>query len=132
MHEGTSEPLSPQDREEILSDIEDLEIFQTLLQPRGVRGLLVDCPDCEDQHFFEWELLRTNLRHLLDIGSTRVHEPAFAPDPADYVSWDYAQGFVDGVLEASESEPDPDADTDPEADTDTDVGPPKGHTIDLR
>ena len=36
-------------------------------------------------------------------GVTRVHEPAFDPDPAEYVSWDYARGFSDGVLEASES-----------------------------
>ena len=27
------------------------------------------------------------------------------PDPADYVSWDYARGFADGVLEASEAAP---------------------------
>jgi hypothetical protein len=25
-----------------------------------------------------------------------VHEPAFDPDPNDYVSWDYARGFLDG------------------------------------
>jgi hypothetical protein len=100
MHEGTSEPLSPQDREEILVDIEDLEIFQTLLEPRGIRGLLVDCLECEEQHFFEWELLRANLRNLLDVGTIHAHEPAFRPDPSDYVTWDYARGFADGVLEA--------------------------------
>jgi hypothetical protein len=33
-----------------------------------------------------------------------VHEPAFAPDPADYVSWDYARGFADGVLTADEDD----------------------------
>jgi len=70
---------------------------------RGVRGLVVDCDDCHEPHFFEWDLLRGNLRHLLDHGVTRVHEPAFDPDPAEYVSWDYARGFADGVLEASES-----------------------------
>jgi hypothetical protein len=102
MHEGTSEPLSPEDREEILVDLEDLEVFQTLLEPRGVRGLVVDCADCDAPHYFEWELLRGNLRHLLDVGSTRVHEPAYDPDPADYVSWDYAQGFADGVVETAE------------------------------
>jgi hypothetical protein len=101
MHEGTSEPLSPQDREEILDDIEDLEVFQTLLEPRGVRGLLVDCVECEEQHYFEWELLRSNLRHVLDVGGIRVHEPAFQPDPTCYVTWDYAQGFVDGVMDAA-------------------------------
>jgi hypothetical protein len=104
MHEGSNEPLSPDDREGILVDLEDLEVFQTLLEPRGIRGLVVECNECETAHFFEWELLRGNLRHLLDVGSTRVHEPAFDPDPASYVSWDYAQGFVDGVLATEENE----------------------------
>jgi hypothetical protein len=112
MHEATSEPLSPRDREEILVDLEDLEIFQTLLEPRGVRGLVVDCLDCDAPHYFEWELLRSNLRHLLDAGGTRVHEPAYDPDPADYVSWEYAQGFADGVLDSAEHEDDEMTDSD--------------------
>ena len=95
------EPLSPAEREDVLADLEDLEIFQTLLEPRGVRGLVVDCDDCEEPHYFSWDLLRGNLRHLLDAGQTRVHEPAFSPDPAEYVSWDYARGFADGVLEGA-------------------------------
>lgn len=96
------EPLSPTEREDVLADLEDLEVFQTLLEPRGVRGLVVDCDDCDEPHYFSWELLRGNLRHLLDAGQTRVHEPAFSPDPAEYVSWDYARGFADGVLESAE------------------------------
>ena len=99
-----AEPLSLQEREEVLSDLQDLEVFQVLLEPRGVRGLVVDCEDCHEPHYFAWELLRGNLQHLLDRGETRVHEPAFSPDPADYVSWDYARGFADGVLEEAEGE----------------------------
>jgi hypothetical protein len=105
MHEASSEPLSPQDREEILVDLEDLELFQTLLEPRGVRGLIAECAECEATHYFGWELLRQNLRQLLDVGHLRAHEPAFEPDPADYVAWEYAKGFVDGVLSASDEEP---------------------------
>jgi hypothetical protein len=96
------EPLTVEEREDILADLEDLEVFQTLLEPRGVRGLVVDCQDCDEPHYFAWDLLRGNLRHLLDDGLPRVHEPAYAPDPADYVSWDYARGFADGVLTADE------------------------------
>ena len=77
-------------------------MFQTLLEPRGIRGLVVDCQDCEEPHFFGWDLLRGNLRRLLDQGQSPVHEPAFSPDPADYVSWDYARGFADGVLTADD------------------------------
>ncbi len=98
-------PLSPDEREDILADLADLEVYRTLLEPRGVRGLVVDCDDCQEPHYFSWELLRGNLRHLLDVGETRVHEPAFSPDPSVYVSWDYARGFADGVMDASEESP---------------------------
>jgi hypothetical protein len=98
------EPLAPDEREDVLTDLADLEVFRTLLEPRGVRGLVVDCEDCHEPHYFGWDLLKGNLRHLLDVGETRVHEPAFSPDPVDYVSWDYARGYSDGVLEAAESE----------------------------
>ena len=96
--ELADEPLSPSEREDVLDDLADLEVFEALLGPRGVRGLVVDCEDCREPHYFGWELLRGNLRHLLDRGTTRVHEPAFSPDPADYVSWDYARGFCDASL----------------------------------
>jgi hypothetical protein len=100
------EPLSPAEREDVLADLEDLEVFRTLLSPRGVRGLVVDCADCEEPHYFGWDLLHGNLRHLLDLGQMRVHEPAFDPDPTLYVSWDYARGFADGVLDSAENAPD--------------------------
>ncbi|HEU5033660.1 MAG TPA: DUF5319 domain-containing protein [Mycobacteriales bacterium] len=94
--------LTPDERENILADLEDLEVFQALLEPRNIRGLVVDCQDCEEPHYFEWDLLRANLRGLLNQGQSHVHEPAFDPEPADYVSWDYARGFADGVLTADE------------------------------
>jgi hypothetical protein len=97
------EPLSPDEREDVLADLSDLEVYRALLEPRGVRGLVVDCEDCAEPHYFGWDLLRANLRHLLDEGQTRVHEPAFSPDPAEYVSWDYARGYADGALEAAEA-----------------------------
>ncbi len=100
-----AEPLSPEEREDVLTDLSDLEVYRALLEPRGVRGLVVDCDDCHEAHYFGWDLLRSNLRHLLDEGQTRVHEPAFSPDPSDYVSWDYARGFSDGALDAAESSP---------------------------
>jgi len=91
------EPLSPQEREDVLADLADIEIYQTLLEPQGVRGLVVDCEDCRQAHYFSWDLLRGNLRQLLDAGQTTVHEPAYNPDPSHYVSWEYARGYADGV-----------------------------------
>jgi Family of unknown function (DUF5319) len=96
------EPLSDAERQDLVEDMADLDAFQAVLEPRGVRGLVVDCEDCREAHFFAWELLRANIRSLLDAGSPHVHEPAYSPDPSDYVSWDYARGFIDGVLTADE------------------------------
>jgi len=50
------------------------EHYEALLAQRGVRGLVVDCEDCRVRHYFAWDLLRANLRHLLDSGRPRVHE----------------------------------------------------------
>ena len=96
------EPLSDDERRDLVEDLEDLDVFEALLAPRGVRGLVVDCDDCHEAHYFSWDLIRSNLRSLLDAGAPHVHEPAFSPDPAEYVSWDYARGFADGVLTADE------------------------------
>lgn len=96
------EPLTPAEREELIADLADLDGFQQLLEPRGVRGLVVDCHDCGEAHYFAWDLLRANLRYLLERGDSHVHEPAHSPDPAAYVSWDYARGFADAILERAD------------------------------
>jgi hypothetical protein len=31
----------------------------------------------------------------------RPHEPAFDPDPAHYVTWEYCRGYADAVLSDS-------------------------------
>jgi hypothetical protein len=108
--EGRVEPLSPEERQDVLDDLADLEIYEALLAQRGVRGLVVDCEDCRVPHYFAWDLLRANLRHLLEAGRTRVHEPAFDPDPTEYVTWEYARGYADGAQDAVERESDEDGD----------------------
>lgn len=95
--EDDVEELSEPEREDVLEDLADLEIYQTLLTPIGIRGLVIDCEDCHEPHYFDWDLLASNLRHLLQSGRPRVHEPAFNPDPEHYVTWEYARGYTDGV-----------------------------------
>ncbi|TQL98156.1 hypothetical protein FB559_3775 [Actinoallomurus bryophytorum] len=95
-------PLSMTEREDVLADLSDLEVFRALLEPLGIKGLTVDCTDCGKPHHIDWELLYGNLRHLLDQGMARVHEPAIAAEPTDYVSWEYARGYVDGVIDSEE------------------------------
>jgi hypothetical protein len=91
-------PMDPADREQVLADLVDLEVFQALLEPAGLLGLTVDCGPCQQLHCVGWDLLRSNLRALLDAGTSPVHEPAFSPDPARYVSWDYARGYADASM----------------------------------
>src|SRR3712207_8808178 len=67
-----------------------------ILGTKGIRGVVFYCPDCDEDHFLAWDLLAGNLQELLNAGESPVHEPAFNPDPNDYVSWDYARGFLDG------------------------------------
>ena len=105
--DADSDPLTEVERQDVLEDLSDLEIYQALLSPTGIRGLVIECEDCHEPHYFDWDLLRGNLRHLLDHGTTRVHEPAFAPDPGDYVSWEYARGFADGAFATAEADSEP-------------------------
>ena len=107
--DGPLEPLGEEERQELLEDLADLEIYQALLAPRGIRGLVMDCEDCRQSHYFAWDLLRGNLRHLLTEGRPRVHEPAFDPDPDRYVTWEYARGYADGVEDSLGDDPELDA-----------------------
>ncbi|MEV4346050.1 DUF5319 domain-containing protein [Actinoplanes sp. NPDC049596] len=95
--DAESEPLTEAERQDVLEDLSDLEIYQALLSPTGIRGLVIECEDCHEPHYFDWDLLRGNLRHLLTSGQPRVHEPAYDPDPDHYVTWEYARGYADGV-----------------------------------
>ena len=98
--EDADEQLSADERQDVIEDLADLEIYQALLTPLGIRGLVIECEDCHQPHYFDWDLLRGNLSQLLASGRPRVHEPAFDPDPDHYVTWEYAHGYADGVHDA--------------------------------
>jgi len=100
------ESLTAAERQDVLEDLADLEIYQALLGAAGIRGLVIECEDCREPHYFDWDLLRGNLRHLLSAGRPRVHEPAFNPDPDHYVTWEYARGYTDGVHDTLAEETD--------------------------
>ena len=91
-------PLDDSERDEVVADLGDLAVFEALLSPRGIRGVVVDCDDCSEQHYHDWDLLRASLQQLLDEGHMRPHEPPFDPDPAAYVTWEYCRGFADATL----------------------------------
>jgi hypothetical protein len=96
--------LDEDDRADLLEDLHELEMFEKVLQPQGYRGVVVDCADCDEAHYFTWGLLMANLRGLLEANCAQVHEPAFDPDPAHYVTWDYARGYSDCWLKTHGSD----------------------------
>ena len=94
--EGEEGPIGDDERELLNQDLTDVEALKNLLGEKGLRGVVFYCPDCDEDHFLGWDLLRSNLKELLDQGESPVHEPAFNPNPDEYVSWDYARGYLDG------------------------------------
>ena len=100
--DGDSEEIDAEEREALQQDLIDVNTLKSVLASRGIKGVVVYCPDCEDDHFLGWDLLADNLRQILESGEPPVHEPAWEPDPDEYVTWDYALGFLDGYEAFSE------------------------------
>lgn len=95
--DAVENPMGEDERAELLTDLSDLAVYQALLEHRGVKGVVVDCGECQEPHYHDWALLRASLEQLLTDGRMRPHEPAFDPDPGAYVSWEYCRGYADGV-----------------------------------
>ena len=100
--DGDSEEIDAEEREALQQDLIDVNTLKSVLASRGIKGVVVYCPDCEDDHFLGWDLLADNLRQILESGEPPVHEPAWEPDADEYVTWDYALGFLDGYEAFSE------------------------------
>jgi hypothetical protein len=88
--------LDNDERELLQQDLVDVQTLKSLLSPRGIKGTVFYCPDCSEDHYLTWDLLTSNLAELLSQGESPIHEPAFEPDPDEYVGWDYARGYLDG------------------------------------
>jgi hypothetical protein len=91
--------LTEQERRDIEADLDDLGAMRTVFSPQGVKGVVIACQDCGQNHFYEWELMRDNLEHMLSSGEPRMHEPAFNIREDEYVQWDYAKGYVDSLAD---------------------------------
>ena len=88
-------PLDPQERLAVEEDLADLAVYEALLAHRGIRGLVEYCEDCQHDHYQDWDMLRADLLQLLVSGPVRPHEPAYAPTPEAYATWDYCCGYAD-------------------------------------
>ncbi|HEV3496286.1 MAG TPA: DUF5319 family protein, partial [Actinomycetes bacterium] len=70
--DSPTEPIDEEERTALLDDLADLAEFRAALEQRGFLGVVISCPDCEEDHFFGWSLLRENLEHILQHGEPRV------------------------------------------------------------
>jgi len=89
--------LDPEERQNIEADLEDLTAMREVFAVQRVRGVVIACPDCNSNHYYDWDLLKENLEHMLETGEPRMHEPAFEPKEDDYVQWDYGKGYIDAL-----------------------------------
>lgn len=91
------EPLPEEESWQVAQDLDDLDAFEQVFAAEGLKGVSMFCQDCDEEHFYRWDLLRNSLELLLETGEIPVHEPAFQPDPDDYVPWEYARGYIDAL-----------------------------------
>jgi hypothetical protein len=98
---GPDEPieLTAEERRDIEADLDDLASMRLVFAPQGVKGVVIACQECGSNHFYEWELLRDNLEHMLREGEPRMHEPAFDLVEEEYIQWDYGKGYVDALAD---------------------------------
>jgi Family of unknown function (DUF5319) len=89
--------LTPDERADIEADLDDLAAMRVIFEPQSVKGVVIACRDCGANHYYEWELLRENLEHMLQTGEPRMHEPPFEILEDEYIQWDYGKGYVDAV-----------------------------------
>jgi len=91
--------LEPEEAQNIRADLEDLGGMRRTFQGQGVKGVVIACERCEENHYYEWDLLLENLEHMLQTGESQMHEPAFEIREEEYIQWDYGKGFVDALVD---------------------------------
>ncbi len=94
------EPAPPLEADERAAIVEDLRLVrecQARLSPRGMRGIYFLCEDCDEWHYYDWEIMAANMQATLNGRLAAVHEPSAQPDVQAYVPWDYALGYLDGL-----------------------------------
>jgi hypothetical protein len=75
------QPLDSQERIAVEADLADLAVYEALLAHKGIRGLVVCCDECQQDHYHDWDMLRANLLQLLVDGTVRPHEAGLRPGP---------------------------------------------------
>ncbi len=90
-------PLSDEERLHITQDLALVARFREELTPHGILGIFFLCEDCDDLHYYDWDIMAANMAASLRNELAPVHEPSMEPDVNAYVPWEYAVGFLDGL-----------------------------------
>ncbi|AZA09923.1 DUF5319 domain-containing protein [Corynebacterium pseudopelargi] len=90
-------PLSDQEREQIKQELQFVYQFRAALLPKGVMGVVAICEECQEEHYYDWDIMINNMRATLAGELSPAHEPSMNPNPNAYVPWDYCLGYIDGM-----------------------------------
>src|SRR5690625_6477707 len=60
------EPLTAEERFALNRDLELVQEFAKHLSPRGIDGIFMFCEDCEEPHFYEWDIMASNMKSMLN------------------------------------------------------------------
>ncbi|WP_233195587.1 DUF5319 family protein [Corynebacterium sp. 13CS0277] len=90
--------ITPKDRQDAAADLQTIQLVRPVLSLRGVDGTCFTCEDCEQVHYYPWDMLEAAVRATMNGEVAPIHEPAVNQDPTRYVSWDYLLGYADGMM----------------------------------
>lgn len=91
-------PLSEEERVEVSEDLTAVRAFRAAMAPDGFLGVCMTCDDCQEMHFYTWDVLEGHYLTLLQGKESPVHEPEYAPDVERYVPWEYCAGYTDAKM----------------------------------
>ncbi|MDO4911734.1 MAG: DUF5319 family protein [Corynebacterium sp.] len=89
--------ITAEDRELARQDLVAVREYRRLLEPMGVRGIHGTCPDCDADHYYDWDFIVDNTMAVIAGAPLLVHEDSATPNPEAYVSWEYAMGYTDAM-----------------------------------
>lgn len=89
--------LTDEERVQVTQDLELIHQFKKALAPRGILGIFFICDDCNEPHYYDWDIMAANMRATLGGELAPVHEPSAQPTTEAYVPWDYCLGYLDGL-----------------------------------
>lgn len=86
-------PATEEEKRTLREDLKLLRDFRNLLEKKGIRGVMIFCDDCEDPHYYDWNIIESNIQLMLSDLPMPVHEPSLNPNPEAFATWDFCLGY---------------------------------------